>query len=128
MFPRLKEREKQMAGTLSDLRASMGGSGGDFISRLIDTFLASSTELAGVIRASARAEDWDAVARATHQLKSSSAQVGAGRLSSLAKELEAFARAGAGTGAEELLAQLDVELESAHEALVAQQFGASDDD
>ena len=113
---------------LSELQTSLPDTGADFVSRLIDTFLESSTQLVDVIRESARAKDWRALASASHKLKSSSAQLGAGRLSSLAKELEANARGGSGSGVEGLVARLDAEFEAALEALVARQFGASDDD
>ena len=69
--------------------------------------------------------DADAVARAAHQLKSSSAQVGAERLSLVSKDLESHARLGALPEIEALLESFEIEFEEACEALASEQFGAS---
>jgi HPt (histidine-containing phosphotransfer) domain-containing protein len=66
------------------------------------------------------------MAAAAHTLKSSSAQVGALRLSALSKEIESLGRAGSVDGARELLGELMPELESVHEELAAARFGARD--
>ncbi len=73
------------------------------------------------------ASDPNAVKAAAHTLKSSSAQVGAVRLSALCKELEALGRSGSLGGAAELAEEIAGELESTCERLVAEAFGARDD-
>jgi HPt (histidine-containing phosphotransfer) domain-containing protein len=93
---------------------------------MIDTYLKSSEELARHIRDAVQAEDAANMARASHTLKSSSAQVGALGLAALCKEIEARGKTGSMEGAQELLAQFSEELEAVHEDLVARSFGASD--
>ncbi len=66
------------------------------------------------------------MAAAAHTLKSSSAQVGAVKLSALSKEIESRGRAGSLDGARALLDELLLELESVHEELAAAAFGARD--
>jgi HPt (histidine-containing phosphotransfer) domain-containing protein len=100
----------------------------DFLSKLVATFLNSASELRVRIRDGAASADADAVARAAHQLKSSSAQVGAARLSSVSKELEAIARDGSLEGVTELLETFEREFEAACEALATEQFGGFDGD
>jgi HPt (histidine-containing phosphotransfer) domain-containing protein len=63
------------------------------------------------------------MARAAHTLKSSSAQLGAAKLSALCKEIEARGRAQSSEGIAELLREFDAELEVAREALAAEQLG-----
>jgi HPt (histidine-containing phosphotransfer) domain-containing protein len=64
--------------------------------------------------------------RAMHTLKSSSAQLGARKLSLLCKDLEARGRAGSLEDADALLTQAGEELERVHEGLAVQQFGVCD--
>jgi HPt (histidine-containing phosphotransfer) domain-containing protein len=72
------------------------------------------------------AGDPAAMARAAHTLKTSSAQVGAGRLAALCKELEALGRACLMDNAEHLRDLIAEELEAVREALAAEQLGGSD--
>ena len=67
--------------------------------------------------------DAEAMARAAHTLKSSSAQLGAVKLSALCKEIEALGRAESTDHIEDLLREFATELERAHEALAAEQLG-----
>jgi signal transduction histidine kinase/DNA-binding response OmpR family regulator len=113
--------------TWTDLRALERESNVQgLVSRMIDTYLKSSEELARHIRDAVQAEDAANMARASHTLKSSSAQVGALGLAALCKEIEARGKTGSMEGAQELLAQFSEELEAVHEDLVARSFGASD--
>ena len=113
-------------GALEQLRALGSDGGGDLIRRVVDTFLESSNEIVRTLRDALKAKDPEAMASAAHKLKSSSAQVGAVRLSALCKDLEARGREGSMAGAQELVDDLSGELEAVGEWLVARQFGASD--
>jgi CheY-like chemotaxis protein/HPt (histidine-containing phosphotransfer) domain-containing protein len=115
------------ATVLEDLRALGKGETPDLFSRVVDAYLESSSQLARSLRDALTAKDPDAMARAAHTLKSSSAQVGARRLAALSKELEALGRAGSLQGARELVAEIGAELEAVQEALAAERFGAGDD-
>ena len=94
-----------------------------FLAKLLKTFLDSASGLRVRIRDGAAAADADAVARAAHQLKSSSAQVGAVRLSAVCKDLEAHARAGSLAEVTALLESFELEFEVACEALASEEFG-----
>lgn len=75
----------------------------DVLIDLLDTYLEESTELVGALQ-SAKARDREAeMLRPAHSLKSSSASVGAMRLSALCAALEGYLRQGRGpfdTGAQ----------------------------
>ena len=96
----------------------------DLLLRVIEAFLTSSTKLLSAAQEAFASDDPDAVARAAHTLKSSSAQLGAERLSVLCKELEARGRARSLEGVQELLEQINTEFEAVHEHLSAQRPGA----
>jgi HPt (histidine-containing phosphotransfer) domain-containing protein len=79
---------------LAELMASTGDDIG-FVRELVETYLADTpAQLAGMT-AAVEADDADALVRPAHTLKSSSATVGAMRLSSIARELEMAGRSGA---------------------------------
>jgi HPt (histidine-containing phosphotransfer) domain-containing protein len=103
------------------------GQGDGFASRVVDTYLASSAGLLAALRDAVAASDPKAVTAAAHTLKSSSAQIGAVRLSTLCKELEALGRGGSVEGAQELLDEIAGEHESTCERLAVERFGARDD-
>jgi CheY-like chemotaxis protein len=113
-------------GALEQLRALDSNAGGDLMRRVVDTFMTSSREIVTNLREALKAKNPEAIASAAHKLKSSSAQVGAVRLSALCKDLEARGREGSMVGAQELFDDLSAELDAVHEWLVARQFGASD--
>jgi signal transduction histidine kinase/CheY-like chemotaxis protein/HPt (histidine-containing phosphotransfer) domain-containing protein len=94
-----------------------------FLPKLLETFLRSANGLRVRIRDGVAAGDADAVSRAAHQLKSSSAQVGAVRLSAVSKELEAHAREGSFAEVTALLESFEREFEAACEALASEEFG-----
>ncbi len=112
------------AAALDKLRALENDGAPDLLARIISTYVDSSTELARAIRDAVAAGDPQAMAKAAHTLKSSSAQVGAERLSVLCKGVEALGRSGSLEGAAARVAELSAELECVHEALAAERFGA----
>ena len=98
----------------------------DLVARVVEAYLSSSSKLAAEVRAGAAAGDPKRMAAAAHTLKSSSAQVGAMKLSMLCKEIEALGRSGSVDGVAKLVDEASGELESVHEGLAAQSFGAND--
>jgi signal transduction histidine kinase/DNA-binding response OmpR family regulator len=113
----------QKLGDLESLREDSD----DLVSRVIDTYLEASGELLRSLAAAVGCGDPRAVASAAHALKSSSAHVGARRLSILCKDLEARGRAGSTAGAEEELAEISAELERVQEGLGTYRFGVRDE-
>jgi PAS domain S-box-containing protein len=97
------------------LTATMGGA---FVVELIDTSVEDGRELIATLRRSLAAKDLDAFRRAAHSLKSNSETLGAFGLATLARELEAMARAGSLHGAPDRLEPLIRSYE-----LVAQTLG-----
>jgi HPt (histidine-containing phosphotransfer) domain-containing protein len=65
-----------------------------FVRELVDTYLADSPAQLEAMTAAIEADDAAALVRPSHTLKSSSATVGAMRLSAVARELEMAGRAG----------------------------------
>jgi HPt (histidine-containing phosphotransfer) domain-containing protein len=68
--------------------------GRDFLIELIDVYLADAPKRLFELRRALETSDLDAFTRQAHTLKSSSAEVGAARLSGMAKEMESLGRAG----------------------------------
>ncbi len=99
-----------------------------FLRELVETFLVSCSDLHARIQEGAAATDAGAVLKAAHKLKSSAAQVGAGRLAAVSKDLETAARAGSLSEVSDLLESLDSEVEAARESLASREFGVSDAD
>jgi signal transduction histidine kinase/CheY-like chemotaxis protein len=77
---------------LAGLKA-IGGGDNDFVHEMIDLFLEQSPRNLEVMRAALDVGDLPAVAKAAHNMKSSSAYLGARRLSELCGQLEIKARA-----------------------------------
>ena len=73
---------------------SRRGSRGDLVRRIVDAYLAQSKEYAEALDAAVAAGDSEALRAVAHPLKSSSAQVGAMKLSRLCAVLEQSAREG----------------------------------
>jgi HPt (histidine-containing phosphotransfer) domain-containing protein len=67
----------------------------EFVRELVDTYLADTPTQLEAMTAAVEADDAAALVRPAHTLKSSSATVGAMRLSSVARELEMAGRSGA---------------------------------
>jgi HPt (histidine-containing phosphotransfer) domain-containing protein len=78
---------------LAELTASTGDDIG-FVRELIETYLADTPTQFEAMTVAVEAEDAAALVRPAHTLKSSSATVGAMRLSSLARDLEMAGRGG----------------------------------
>jgi CheY-like chemotaxis protein/HPt (histidine-containing phosphotransfer) domain-containing protein len=119
---------KQVPRLNAEILRGLGSSAPDetFLPRLVETFLRATNDLRVQIRDGAAGGNAEAVARGAHQLKSSSAQVGAERLSAVCKELEAHAREGSLSEVSALMDSFEEELEAACEALASQEFGGFD--
>ena len=81
-------------GALNELMESTGDDVG-FVRELIETYLAETPTQLEAMTSAVEADDAAALVRPAHTLKSSSATVGASRLSFVARELEMAGRAGA---------------------------------
>jgi HPt (histidine-containing phosphotransfer) domain-containing protein len=79
---------------LADLGASVNDDRA-FVVELIEAFLSDGAQQVTAIDAAHAADDAEALVRPAHTLKSSSATVGAMRLSATARELEMAGRSGA---------------------------------
>ena len=78
---------------LADLGASVNQDRA-FVVELIEAFLSDGAQQMAAIEAAVTADDAEALVRPAHTLKSSSATVGAMRLSATARELEMAGRSG----------------------------------
>ena len=78
---------------LDELAASVNDDR-EFVAHLVETYLADSAEHVDSVEAAVDAGDAQALVRPAHTLKSSSATVGAARLATVARRLEAAGRSG----------------------------------
>lgn len=78
---------------LAELMATTGDDLG-FVRELVETYLADTPAQVDAISAAVEADDAAGLVRPAHTLKSSSATVGAMRLSSVARDLEMAGRSG----------------------------------
>jgi HPt (histidine-containing phosphotransfer) domain-containing protein len=78
---------------LAELMATTGDDIG-FVRELVETYLADTPAQVDAISAAVEADDAAGLVRPAHTLKSSSATVGAMRLSSVARDLEMAGRSG----------------------------------
>ena len=78
---------------LEQIMAIDPDNGQSILDGIIDTFCDSGAELLETLLVAANSDDMDGVASVAHSLKSSSASVGAMRLSNLSRDLEAIAKA-----------------------------------
>jgi CheY-like chemotaxis protein len=115
------------ARKLESLLPSDPAGDGSLARRIVDVYLKSSTELDSALSDAVAAKDLEKTARIAHTLKSSSAQVGAAKLSVLCKDLEECAKGGSLEEARELFDDLSAEIEAVHEQMAALRFGAGDD-
>jgi CheY-like chemotaxis protein len=117
------------SNVLRRLASTQEGSGSVLVTRVVDAYLESSAKMLAEMRDAASEGAPAALASAAATLGARSAQVGAMGLSNMCKEIEALCREGtADTGAAApLLDQVGPELESVHEQLVAEGFGAGGD-
>jgi signal transduction histidine kinase/CheY-like chemotaxis protein/HPt (histidine-containing phosphotransfer) domain-containing protein len=91
----------------------------DLVSQVVEAYLKSSSQLLERIHEARTSKDPAAIARAAHTLKSSSAQVGARKLSSLCKQLETQGRAGRINDALDLVDEVTTQLKAVQTALTA---------
>jgi HPt (histidine-containing phosphotransfer) domain-containing protein len=96
------------------LRTTMGAS---FLDELLPTFVEDSRELVNTMRRALAKKDTDSFRRAAHSLKSNAASFGAMTLATLAKDLEALAKAGSLDGAAPRVERLAGECERVARAL-----------
>lgn len=87
-------------------RATLGA---EFLTEVIDTFLADSPDRMNDIRQALEQDDALLLARSAHTLKSNSATLGGMTFSTLCSRLEALGKTGTVTAAAELLAQTEEE-------------------
>ncbi|HET7520217.1 MAG TPA: Hpt domain-containing protein [Candidatus Limnocylindria bacterium] len=80
-------------GVLAELLESTGDDV-EFVRELLDTYLAETPEHMAAIRQAIEADDAAALVRPAHTLKSSSATLGAMRMSAIGRELEMAGRSG----------------------------------
>jgi len=109
--------------TLRGLAGSGEGNRSNLVARVVDTYLVRSGKLIEAILLSVEAGDLNAAVSAAHTLKSSSALLGAQRLSSLCEVLVSLAQAGSCEGAGEFAAEVSNEFESVREQLGSEHFG-----
>ncbi|WP_143137273.1 response regulator, partial [Burkholderia ubonensis] len=105
---------------LDALRALQRPGRPDVLTRIIDQFNLDAPRLIGDMQAAVAAGDAVALKIAAHTLKSSSANVGAHRLSARCREIEQFARAAEVAAAADLVAGTNAEFERAQAALLAE--------
>ena len=94
---------------LASLRALRRPGRPDVVQKILNAFLSSSAELVVTMRDAVSQVDATAVRRAAHNLKSSSANVGALKLSAYCRDLEALGRAETLAKTPEVLAELEAE-------------------
>ncbi len=109
------------ATALESLR-ELGGD--DFLTQVIDEFLADAPNLLAALRRSLEQDDADELRRAAHTLKSNGATFGAEEFSELCRELEEAAKSGQLAGAPALADRIEREYARVEEALTALRTGA----
>jgi HPt (histidine-containing phosphotransfer) domain-containing protein len=87
---------------------------------VLQTYLERTVELLASMRTAIHHHNASALYQAAHSLKSSSANIGALRLTDLCMELETLGRSGATTDAAAVLSRADQEYTSVREALTAE--------
>ncbi len=103
--------------TLGRLRNLNAAGGQDLLARLAALYASSSAALIESLRVAVGSEDLEALGKAAHGLKSSSANVGATGLAAICGELEAAARNGKAQAAKGLVERLIREHEEVLDAL-----------
>jgi CheY-like chemotaxis protein/HPt (histidine-containing phosphotransfer) domain-containing protein len=94
------------AGALESLR-ELGGD--EFVTEVIDAFLADAPALLATLRRSREEENADELRRAAHTLKSNGSTLGAEEFSKLCRELEHRAKNGRLDGTSELIDRIELE-------------------
>jgi signal transduction histidine kinase/CheY-like chemotaxis protein len=104
-------------GRLDEIRALQGEAGDGLVARVVGAYFDSAPGLVEAVADALEKRDAGALADAAHTLKSSSASLGALRLSVLCQELEALGLAGSTDGASDLLGELRLEFARVRRAL-----------
>ena len=91
--PNMGALDMELIGRLRSTNASL-------LARLIETYLNYAPRAIEQIKAGVSAKNTTAILQAAHSLKSSSANVGAGRLSNACRQLEALMKSEAGASSE----------------------------
>jgi two-component system sensor histidine kinase/response regulator len=103
---------------LDSIRQLPGANGALLVGKVIDAYLADAPARLAQMHAATGANNADALRKAAHGMKSSSANVGAERLAALCKDLEMLGRNGTLEGASSLLKSADQELLRVLQALM----------
>jgi CheY-like chemotaxis protein/HPt (histidine-containing phosphotransfer) domain-containing protein len=111
---------------LDAIRCLPGANGATLVNKVVHAYLDDTPIRLAQMQAAARAGDAEALRKAAHGMKSSSANVGAERLAVLCKELEAIGRRGTVDGAQHMLEDAAKELNRVVAALGAQVAEASE--
>ena len=92
--------------------------GPDLVQELTELFFADAPALIASIESAVLSEDWEALTRASHSLKSSAFYLGALALSELSRQLETSSRASEAVACRELSQGTAAAYEAAKEALI----------
>ncbi len=110
---------------LDSIRQLPGANGALLVGKVIDAYLADTPARLAQMHAATDADNADALRKAAHGMKSSSANVGAERLAALCKDLEMLGRSGTLEGARSLLKSADEELLRVLQALMDEHAATS---
>jgi len=113
------------SSVLDGMRVLQSPNGPSVVERVVGLYLGSAPAILGRMGEGAARADINLVREAAHSLKSSSANVGALRLSSLCKEMEAHARASSLESAVRILPSVIEEFARVQEALEAHLSGVT---
>ncbi|MFZ2446008.1 MAG: response regulator [Syntrophobacteraceae bacterium] len=102
---------------LDNLTSILGTRAPSMIAAVMNVYLSDSPPLVEALRRALETGDPDGLGRASHALKSSSANLGANVLAGLCGEIEHITRSGSTRGAEELVRQVEAEYRGVEEAL-----------
>lgn len=133
----LQKEDRQRAGdgnrheidhsALDSIRSLQRQGGPNVLETVINAYLADTPILLGSMKEAVKAEDRTALTRASHTLKSTSANLGAMSLSTLCRDLEMMARNGTMQQPDELIQMIEREYDSVRAILSRElQRGVSD--
>ncbi len=108
---------------LNELRSLQREGAPDIVAKVVGMYLEDSQALFERMREAVTAANAEALRKAAHAMKSSSANVGALRLAELCKQMETHGRAGNAHAAASLLADLEAEFTAVRAALDSPQGG-----
>jgi len=115
----VKAEEVLDRSTLEALRKLRRDGQTDLVAQVLRIYLAESPRLAETVRTAAGASDATALTKAAHTLKSSSANIGARRFSTLCAQLQNLGRTGDCASAVDLLPAFEAEYAAVCEAATA---------